>query len=234
MSICLCVCAIIWDLEPRGLEISGQRAYCKSKNYFINIFFTFEMLLGFCVNRLVPKDKNFCLNKPAYCAKTCITVRILVYLLKFWVPKVELIQVESYPSPDRFSGTVPLQRSRPASVRQGDRLHSGPVQASTLSHHCPLPAHLLGGQDGAIGGGGKGVCRNEDSCHWRRERGCGSKKNWACQQLQNDNRYVLVVDLVISRPGEARGCSTNNFVIHSLIHSLNHNFPPTALQRHNA
>ena len=35
--------------------------------------------------------------------------------------------------------------------------------------------------------------------------------------------------MLLAEPGEARGCSTNTFVIHSLINSLSQPFPPTAL-----
>ena len=34
--------------------------------------------------------------------------------------------------------------------------------------------------------------------------------------------------------GEARGCSTNSLVIHSLINSVSQPFPPTALRRRHA
>ena len=42
--------------------------------------------------------------------------------------------------------------------------------------------------------------------------------------------------MCLANPGKARGCSTNNSVIHSVMHSLNnwvsHPFPLTALRRH--
>ena len=44
--------------------------------------------------------------------------------------------------------------------------------------------------------------------------------------------------LYLADPGEARGCSTNTFVINSFIHSVSQSvsqpFPPTALRRRHA
>ena len=39
---------------------------------------------------------------------------------------------------------------------------------------------------------------------------------------------------LLADPGEARGCSTNTFVINSFINSVSQPFPPTALRRRHA
>ena len=47
-------------------------------------------------------------------------------------------------------------------------------------------------------------------------------------------RYIYFINIhkyLLADPGEARGCSTNSFVINWLIHSLSDPLVPTALQR---
>ena len=48
VCVCVCVCARFQDPEPCGLETSGERAY------------HIEFVLGLWVQRLFPKDQNFC------------------------------------------------------------------------------------------------------------------------------------------------------------------------------
>ena len=57
--------------------------------------------------------------------------------------------------------------------------------------------------------------------------------HWAMVNIFSKFCQTKTVKLMVwlADLGEARGCSTNTFVIHSLIDSVGQRFPPTALRR---